>query len=360
MTDRIARARSAMRSQGVDLLAVAPSDDLRYLLGFSPTADERPCMLFVGADRELFVVPSLNAEQARAAVPDVELSTWADEEGADSALGAAVAALGRPRRVAVDATMRADFLLLLRRFVTDAELTTATAVVGELRLRKDAAELEALEASARTADTAIEASLAACAAGARELEIAEAAASGFRRAGCEEVLFTSVASGPNGAFPHHHSSSRALQPGDGVTIDIGGRLAGYPSDLTRTAHVGEPSERYARVHAVVEEAVQAGIAAARPGATCGSVDLAAREVIAAAGFGEYFVHRTGHGLGVSGHEPPWIMAGDERRLEPGMVFSIEPGIYVPNELGVRLEEIVVLEEDRARILSALPRDLKIV
>ena len=145
--------------------------------------------------------------------------------------------------------------------------------------------------------------------------------------------------------------------GQGVAVSS---RRGYPSDLTRTAHVGEPSERYARVHAVVEEAVQAAFAAARPGATCGSVDLAAREVIAAAGFGDYFVHRTGHGLGVSGHEPPWIMAGDERRLEPGMVFSIEPGIYVPNEFGVRLEEIVVLEEHRARILSTLPRNLTIV
>src|SRR4051812_20517408 len=263
-----------MTAANVHLLAIAPSDDLRYLLGFSPTADERPCMLLVGADSELLVVPSLNAEQARAAVPDVELRTWADEDGAESALGAAVASVGRPRRVAVDATMRADFLLLLRRFVGDAELTTATAVVGELRLRKDAAEVEALGASARTADTAMQAApppgaprargrpnapapgpplpragragrpLPSVAAGARELEIAEAAAAAFRRAGCEDVLFTSVASGPNGAFPHHHSSPRELHPGDGVTIDIGDRLGGYPSDITRTAHVGEPSERY--------------------------------------------------------------------------------------------------------------------
>src|SRR3954467_9782538 len=243
MTDRIARARSAMRLKGVDLLAVAPSDDLRYLLGFSPTADERPCMLLVGADRDVFVVPSLNAEQTSAAVPDVELVTWADEDGADSALGGAVAALGRPRRVAVDATMRADFLLLLRRFVGDAELSTAESVVGELRLHKDADEVEALRASARAADAAMQAALAACAAGARELDVAEAVAAAFRSAGCEDVLHTSIASGPNAAFPHHHSGPRGLRQGDGVTMDIGGRLAGYPSDLTRTAHLGEPSER---------------------------------------------------------------------------------------------------------------------
>jgi Xaa-Pro aminopeptidase len=308
----------------------------------------------------VFVVPSLNAEQARAAVPALELRPWADEDGADAALRDAVADLGRPGRVAVDATMRADFLLLLRRFVGDAELTTAEGVVGELRLRKDADELEALQASARAADAAMRSALAACAAGARELEVAEAVAAAFRGAGCEEVLHTSIASGLHGAFPHHHFGPRELQRGEGVTIDIGGRLEGYPSDITRTAHVGGPSERYAQVHAVVERAVQAGLDAARPGATCGSVDKAARDVIETAGFGEFFVHRTGHGLGVSVHEPPWLMAGDERRLEPGMVFSIEPGIYVPGELGVRLEDIVVLEADGPRILSALPRDLTIV
>src|SRR3954468_13151660 len=155
MSDRIDRARSAMTAANVDLLAIAPSDDLRYLLGFSPTADERPCMLLVGSERDVFVVPSLNAKQPRAPVPAVELRTWADEDGAESALAAAGADLGRPRRVAVDATMRADFLLLLRRFVGDAELTRAEGVVGELRLRKDADELKALQASARAADDAM-------------------------------------------------------------------------------------------------------------------------------------------------------------------------------------------------------------
>lgn len=204
------------------------------------------------------------------------------------------------------------------------------------------------------------AALASCVEGVQELGVAEAAAAAFRRAGCQEVAFTSVASGPNGAYPHHHSGSRRLLRGEAVTIDLGGRLDGYASDITRTVHIGSPGERYALVHSVVEEAVRAGLDAARPGVTCASVDRATREVIEAAGFGDYFVHRTGHGLGLSGHEPPWIMDGEELVLEPGMVFSIEPGIYLPGELGVRLEEIVYLTERGCGVLSGLPRDLSIV
>jgi Xaa-Pro aminopeptidase len=204
------------------------------------------------------------------------------------------------------------------------------------------------------------AAFAACRPGATELEVADAVAAAFRRAGAEEALFAIVGGGPNGAFPHHHTGSRRLEEGDAVVIDIGGRSEGYVSDITRMAYLGEPSERYREVHAVVEAAVQAGLAAARPGATCHEVDAAARGVIADAGYGEYFVHRTGHGLGLSVHEPPWIMRGDETELRVGMVHSIEPGIYLPGELGIRLEEIVHVTEDGCRRFSRLPRDVHAV
>jgi Xaa-Pro aminopeptidase len=227
-------------------------------------------------------------------------------------------------------------------------------------MRKEAPEVEALRASAATADAAMSAAIAACVAGARELDVAEAAAAAFRRAGADEVSFTSVASGPNSAFPHHHSGGRELRSGDAVSIDLGGRLAGYASDITRVVHVGEPSERYLLVHDTVEQAVLAALAAARPGATGADVDGAARAVIDAAGFRAYFVHRTGHGLGLSGHEPPSIMAGEQRRMEPGMVFSIEPGIYLPGEFGIRLEEIVVATDGGCEILSSLSREIAVV
>jgi Xaa-Pro aminopeptidase len=339
---------------------VAPSDDLLYLLGFSPTADERACMLLVGAETSVFVVPSLNADQSREALPSIAFATWEDDQGPRRALREAAAPFAGARRVAVGATMRADFLLLLQATLDGAEFVSADGVVAELRMHKEAAELEALQTSAQTADAAMEAALAACAPGASELDVADAAAAAFRQAGADEVSFTSVASGPNGAFPHHHSGSRVMGLGDAVTIDLGGRRRGYASDLTRMAHIGPPTERYAEVHETVEQAVQAALAVARPGATCAEVDRAAREVIEAAGFGDYFIHRTGHGLGLSGHEPPSIMAGEERELVPGMVFSIEPGIYLPGELGVRLEEIVALTARGSRVLSSLRRDVHVV
>jgi Xaa-Pro dipeptidase len=188
-----------------------------------------------------------------------------------------------------------------------------------------------------------------------ESDVAAVAAAEFRAAGADDVLFTIVASGPNGASPHHHTGKRILEDGDVVVIDIGGRLDGYCSDITRVAFVGEPAPESVEVCKVVEAAVEAAMAAARPGAMAGDVDRAARSVIESAGYGAYFVHRTGHGLGISVHEPPWIMGGSEDVLRPGMVFSIEPGIYLPGRFGVRLEEIVFTTADGCERLSNLTR-----
>jgi Xaa-Pro aminopeptidase len=356
---RLEGARSAMAERGIGLLAVSPSDDLRYLLGFAPVADERASMLLLGPRDATFLVPALNAEQARAAAPGLALAVWEDADGPEQALRSALTpfSLDDGTTVGVDGTMRADTLLLLQRVVSGARYVPADVVLGELRIRKDAGELRALRASARTADAAVVAAFEACSAGISELEIAEAAAAAFRREGCEEVAFTLVASGPHGAFPHHRSGARRLAEGDAVVIDLGGRLDGYCSDITRVVHVGEPTERYRRLHAVVDEAVRAGIAAVAPGAACGDVDRAARAVIEDEGLGSSFVHRTGHGLGLSIHEPPWVMAGDRTQLAAGMVFSVEPGVYFPGELGLRLEDIVRVTETGCEILSALPRDV---
>jgi len=348
-----------MAELDIDLLAISPSDDLRWLLGFSPTADERACMLLLSSDDESFVVPRLNAEQTRVALPSTPLEAWEDAAGPRRALGRALESVDVPAdsAVAIDGAMRADSLLLLQGALTAARFVPAAAVLAPLRAIKDAPELELLAASARTADAAVRAGLVACVAGATEFEVAEAAAAAFRGAGAEEVLHTSVAAGPNGAFPHHHTSGSRLQEGNLVTIDVGGRLRGYASDITRMAYVGEPDERSTQVHAVVEAAVQAALVVACPGATCADVDRAARGVIAEAGLGEYFVHRTGHGLGLSTHELPSIMEGEDTVLVPGMVFSVEPGVYISGELGVRLEEIVRVTETGCEILSNLTRDV---
>ena len=358
---RIDALRQRMSDVGIDLVALAPSDNLRYVMGFSPVADERACMLLVTSRSALVLMPSLNAEQAVSEAPEVELVTWDDDAGPVAALQGALKRVGgdSARRGAADPEMRADHLLLLQETTPDTSFVAASVAVAPLREVKSADELRELQAAALAADEAVRAAFAACRPGATELEVAESAAAAFRGAG-SEVLFTMVGGGPNGAYPHHHTGGRRLEAGDPIVIDLVGRLGGYASDITRMAFVGPPSERYLEVHGVVEAAVQAGLAAARPGATCHEVDAAARGVIADAGFGKRFVHRTGHGLGLSVHEPPWIMRGEDVELRQGMVHSIEPGIYLPGEFGVRLEEIVHVTADGCERFSGLSRDLHVV
>jgi Xaa-Pro aminopeptidase len=355
---RLARLRESMASAGVGLTAIAPTDNLRWLLGFAPLYDERACALLVSGHSAAMLMPSLNAEQTAAHAPGVELLRWADEDGPREALRETLARVGSVSAgtLAADPEMRADHLLLLQEALAGMRTVDAGDVLWPLREIKDADELAVLTRSAEVADRAIEAAWAACAAGVSELTVAEAINGVFTAAGCEPE-FAIVGSGPNGAFPHHETGGRTLQEGDAVVIDLGAVLEGYHSDITRMAFVGEPTDRYRKVHGVVEAAVVAATEATRPGATCGEVDAAARGVIEKAGFGEFFVHRTGHGLGLSGHEPPYLMAGSDVVLRSGMVHSIEPGIYLPGEFGVRLEEIVYVTEDGCERFSTLGRDV---
>jgi Xaa-Pro aminopeptidase len=356
---RIASLRDQMAATAVQLTAVAPTDNLRYLLGFSPRGDERACMLLVSGHAAAFVMPSLNAEQTASEAPELGLIRWSDDAGPAAALATALDKTdASAANVAVDPEMRADHLLLLQNALPSAVMSDATSVFGPLREAKDAIELEALQLAANVADTAMLAGFAALRPGATELEIAEIIAQTFGANG-SPTEFGIVGGGPNGAFPHHHTGPRRLQTGDAVVIDIGGRLGSYVSDITRMAFIGEPTERYREIHSIVEAAVVAGLDASRPGATCADVDAAARGVIEDAGYGEYFVHRTGHGLGLSGHEPPWIMRGNGAELRPGVVHSIEPGIYLPGEFGVRLEEIVHVTDSGCERFSALPREVHI-
>ncbi len=354
-------ARRLMGDQHIDLLAVAPSDDLQYLLGYVPHPDERPCYLLLESGGAAFVVPSLNATEAAAYVI-LPTFVYTDAEGPANALAAAAGALGgkAPRRIAVSDTMRADFVLTLQAAYPDARLGLGSLVLAPLRMRKSVEEIELLKRSARHADQAMRDAWSAFRVGATEREIGEAAAASFRRSGSEEVSFTQVASGPNGAFPHHHSGDRKLRPGDAVTLDLGGRLEQYASDLTRMALLGKPTARHLEVHRTVEAAVVAGMEAARPGGLLKDVDLAARGVIERAGFGQYFVHRVGHGLGLSVHELPSVTHLNTQPIEEGMVFSVEPGIYLPGEFGVRLEEIVHIARNGAQRVSGLPRDMHLI
>ena len=356
---RLAAIQAALQPAGSDLLALAVTDNLRYALsGFAPTADERFCALLIGPDKAAFVVPALNAAQVRASV-NLPLYTYDDAAGPQGALDAALLSVdaARARAALADERMWADQLLTLQESLPAVRFGRAGIVIAPLRSRKDSSEIEALLSVADTADAGVEAVLAALAPGISEQELAAVAAEGMRRAGAEAVEFATVASGPNTAMPHHHAGPRLLERGDVVLIDIGSRMDGYCSDITRMAIVGgaDPDPEYAKVHEIVEDALRAAIAAARTGVPARAMDDAARGVIVAAGYGEYFVHRTGHGLGISVHEPPYLTASSDTILESGMVFSIEPGIYLPGRFGVRLEEVVHLDSAGAHVFSGLPR-----
>src|SRR5437588_1797936 len=284
-------ARRLMGDQHIDLLAVAPSDDLQYLLGYVPHPDERPCYLLLDSGGAAFVVPSLNATEAAARV-SLPTFVYTDAEGPANALAAAAGALGgkAPRGIAVSDTMRADFVLTLQAAYPDARLGLGSLVLAPLRMRKSAEEIELLKRSARHADQAMRDAWAAFRVGATEREIGEAAAASFRRSGSEEVSFTQVASGPNSAFPHHHSGDRKLRPGDAVTLDLGGRLEKYASDLTRTASMGKPAARHLEVHRTVEAAVVAGMEAARPGRLLKDVCVPRRRADGRSGVARSMVH----------------------------------------------------------------------
>jgi len=352
----LARMQSAMQEAGVDLAAIGPTANMRYLLGFAPHPDERLCLLLVSPQDTCMVVPGLNLEEV-AAHADIDLFPWADADGPQMALRQALTVMRMPRTLAVDGTMRADFLLRLQEAATPDRTMTVDALLTPLRMRKSAAEIAALARAASQADRAMQAAVDACRPGVTEAEVAWVTEAAFRQDGAEEVNFTLIASGPNGAYPHHHSGERRLQTGDAIVIDIGASLAGYKSDITRMVHLGQPSPEFLKVHAAVYQANQRAMAAVRPGATCEQIDRVARGTLEAAGYGPFFTHRTGHGVGLEGHEPPWIMAGDATVLRAGMAFSIEPGVYLVGQFGVRIEDVVVVTESGVRNLTGFDHAL---
>jgi len=333
---------------------------MNWLLGFNPYPDERPCLLLIGKEKEAFLMPSVN-EQGIREKTDIPMNCWNDENGPEQALKDALSYTdsSNAKHIALDEAMRSHFALILLESLSNPTYEFTASTIGALRMRKDQNEFVNLKENALIDDRAMQAGFAAIKDGVSEIEIGEAINKHFISEGAKPQ-FCIVGSGPNGAFPHHHTGERKVQYGDAVLIDIGGRKGTFPSDMTRMSVLGEPPEGYLEIHAIVERAVQAALSTAKPGVMAKDVDAAARGVITEAGYGEFFVHRTGHGLGIDIHEPPYITATSEVVLDEGMVFSIEPGIYLQGRFGVRLEEIVILRADGPEILSELSRDLNII
>ncbi|MFF0970200.1 aminopeptidase P family protein [Streptomyces sp. NPDC003703] len=358
---RMARAERAAADAGLAGLLVAPGPDLVWLTGYAPpAATERLTLLVLVPGRDpVLVVPTLEAPDAAQATgaPALTLRDWTD--GKDPyALTAAL--LDERGRFGVSDNAWALHLLGLQQTLPGISCAALTEALPMLRAVKDPAELDLLAAAGAAADRTFEEIRHVRFAGRREREVGADLAGLLRRFGHSQVDFTIVGSGPNGADPHHEVGDRVIEHGDMVVLDFGGLKDGYGSDTTRTVHVGEPTDEERRVHDVVREAQEAGFAAVRPGAACQDVDRAARAVIADAGYGEYFIHRTGHGIGVTTHEPPYMIEGEEQPLVPGMCFSVEPGIYLPGRFGVRIEDIVTVTEDGGRRLNDTTRELVLV
>ncbi|MFD9886004.1 M24 family metallopeptidase [Streptomyces alboflavus] len=358
---RMDRAARAAADAGLAGVLVAPGPDLVWLTGYRVPADtERLTLLVIAPGRDpVLVVPKLEApDAARAAgAPALTLRDWTDGMDPYDVTAPLLDARGR---FGVSDNAWALHLLGLQRQLPDSSYAALTEALPMLRAVKDAAELERLTAAGAAADATYEEIQKVTFAGRKETDVAGDLADLLRQFGHEQVDFTVVGSGPNGASPHHEAGDRVIERGDMVVLDFGGLRHGYGSDTSRTVHVGEPSAEEQRVHDVVRDAQDAACRAVKPGIACQDVDRVARAVITDAGYGEYFIHRTGHGIGVTTHEPPYMIEGEEQPLVPGMCFSVEPGIYLPGRFGVRIEDIVTVTEDGGRRLNTTARELAVV
>jgi len=363
---RIRAAAEGAASAGLAGLVITPGYDLRYLVGSRAQTFERLTALVLPADGSAptVVVPRLELAALRdSAVPELgaTVQDWVDGENPYELVAQALRGSGAaPVSVAVTDSMTALHLLPLAE-VLGAVPVLATDVLRTLRMIKDPAEVDALRKAGAAIDRVHARVPEFLVAGRTEADVAADIAEAIVAEGHSEVAFIIVGSGPNGADPHHECSDRELRVGDIVVVDIGGPYApGYNSDSTRTYSIGEPDPEIARRYAVLQRAQAEAVGAVRPGITAGSVDAVARDVLAAEGLAEVFVHRTGHGIGLSVHEEPYIVAGNEITLEPGMAFSVEPGIYFPGQWGARIEDIVIVTEDGVESVNQRPHDLVVV
>ncbi|MFG2498044.1 M24 family metallopeptidase [Streptomyces sp. NPDC048441] len=357
---RMDRAASAAADAGLAGLLVAPGPDLVWLTGYQPVATERLTVLVLAAGQEpVLVVPTLEAPDAErsAGASALSLRDWTDGKNPYATTAPLLDVDGR---FGISDNSWAMHLLGFQQELPSTSYVSLTEALPMLRAVKDAAELERLTAAGAAADSTYEEIKKVPFAGRKETEVAADLDGLLRKFGHTQVDFTIVGSGPNGANPHHEAGDRVIENGDMVVLDFGGLLYGYGSDTSRTVHVGEPSAEEQRVHDIVREAQEAGCRAVRPGASCQEIDRAARAVITDAGYGEYFIHRTGHGIGVTTHEPPYMIEGEALPLVPGMCFSVEPGIYLPGRFGVRIEDIVTVTDGGVRRLNTTPRELAIV
>jgi Xaa-Pro aminopeptidase len=362
-SERLAAARAATAAAGLDALLLSPGSDLRYLTGYAAKATERLTLLVLPVEGPAtLIVPRLERPDAEAAPAGGLGVTITDHLDGTDPYPLVAGLLRGAGTVGLGNRMWAEQVLALRAANPGVVQRLAGDVLRELRLRKSPEEVEAL----RRAGAAIDAVHARMGEwlrpGRTEAEVAADIATAMRATGHERVDFTIVASGPNGASPHHHTSDRVIAAGDPVVVDIGGTMAdGYCSDCTRTYVAGgRPPADFVEYYRALHEAQLAGLAAVQPGVAASAVDAACRDLLTGAGYGPEFLHRTGHGIGLDGHEDPYLVTGNDRPLEAGMAFSVEPGVYRAGRHGARIEDIVVCTPDGADRMNTLPTELVVL
>jgi Xaa-Pro dipeptidase len=363
---RFDRLNASLGTSGLDAVILNPGPSLTHLTGLHFHLMERPVVLLFAKDQEpAIVLPELELQKVASLPYKLQVFAYPENPSEwNNAFRKAVQALGLDgKRIGVDPR---QLRLLEFRYVKagapEADYPDASDVLASLRLRKDQAEVEAMRRAVKIAQDALEATIPLIKIGLTEKELSSELVVQLLKHGSEsELPFAPIVSGgPNGANPHAAPSDRKLQLGDLLVVDWGAAHDGYISDLTRTFAVGEVDAEYQKIHKIVQEANAAGRAAAKPGVPCADVDKAAREVIERAGYGVYFTHRTGHGIGMEGHEEPYMRGDNMQLLEPGTAFTVEPGIYLPNRNGVRIEDNVVITETGADVLSDMPREMRMV
>lgn len=353
------RVRSASSAAGIDAVLLTPGADLRYLTGYDATPLERlTCLVLSPRCEPYLLVPELE-ELAALASPagqeGVPVRTYSE---VDDPYALIAAELPDAAVIAVDDRMWAAKALAFQARFRTARFTTAGTVVNPLRMIKSPQEIAALRQAAHAIDEVHRKVPEFLRVGRSEREIAGDIGEAILAVGHTRVDFIIVGSGPNGASPHHEVSDRRLESGDAIVVDIGGTMpSGYRSDCTRMYSVGRPSAAFLDAFAVLRTAQHAGVQAVRPGMTCSELDAVPRRVLADAGLGEAFIHRTGHGIGLETHEEPYLVGNNDVRVEPGMTFSVEPGVYFPGSFGARIEDIVVVTDQGVESLNRGPRDL---
>jgi Xaa-Pro dipeptidase len=358
---RLVQLVEQLSAQGFDILALVPGPNLFYLTGLSFHVSERPIVAMFPVDEDpIIVLPELEAAKVGQSPVRLDVFPYTDENGYTMAFQRACAALELAECLVGVEELRMRLLeaRLLERYAPGCQFRAAEGVMAELRMRKDEQEVAQMRRAIAITEAALWTTMHQVEAGMTEREVATALRLEFLRAGGEGISFAPiVAAGPNSASPHATPSDRPIQSGEPIVVDCGASVGGYTADITRTFSVGELDRELAHVYGVVQVANRAGRMAVRPGVPAEAVDGAARAVIEQAGYGEYFFHRTGHGLGLEVHEPPYIIAGNEQLLEPGMTFTVEPGIYLPERGGVRIEDDVMVTPDGGESLTVFQRDL---